>query len=722
MRPSRDLPPRHGATVTPDGVEFAVFAGHADKVEICLFEAGDPTGASELRINLPGHTHGTWFGSVPGLRAGQRYGVRALGPWLPSEGLRYNADKLLLDPCARAIEGQVTWRPEVFGHVVDAQLRGDPDVRDLRNSAPYVPRSVVVDNRFDWGDDAPPQVPWAETVIYETHIRNFTKRHPEIPEWLRGTYAGMAHPAAIAYLQALGVTSVELLPVHAFSHEPELVQRGLQNHWGYNTLGFSAPQATYAASSDPQGGLDEFKGMVKLLHAAGLEVILDVVYNHTCEQGRAGATLSLRGLDNRVYYRLDGSGRDIDVTGCGNTLDLRHPMVALLVLDSLRYWVEQCHVDGFRFDLAVALARGRDDAYNSDHPFLVALRTDPVLSRVKLIAEPWDLGVHGWRTGQFPPPFAEWNDHFRDAVRTFWLPDVERSAQFAPGNGVRELATRLAGSQDLFGTHDRGPTASINYVAAHDGFTLADTTIYAYKDTGASVEGDHGAIDPRDPREAQEMQGDSQSSPHSEEMPGVSSPPMASRQRAIRNMLATELLATGVPMINAGDEFGRSQQGNSNAYYQDNPVSWFDWDLEPWQRDLLGTTRFLTKLRATNPVLRQWSFFTGHVSYRDGVADLQWFAADGHSMHDGTWDDPHTRTLTMLLDGSKVGGESFLIVFHGGARDAEVTLPARGPGVAYRTVWDSAWDLPLESWDTVEAGPVILTAASIRVYSLVLEN
>jgi len=701
MRPSRDLPPQHGATVTPDGVDFAVFAGHADKVEICLFEAGDSTGASEVRINLPGHTHGTWFGSVPGLRAGQRYGVRALGPWLPSEGLRYNVDKLLLDPCARAIEGQVTWRPEVFGHVVDAQLRGDPDIRDLRNSAAFVPRSVVVDNSFDWGDDAPPRVPWAETVIYETHIRNLTKRHPEIPERLRGTYAGMAHPATIAHLQSLGVTSVELMPVHAFSHEPELVQRGLQNHWGYNTLGFSAPQATYAASRDPQGGLDEFKGMVKLLHAAGLEVILDVVYNHTCEQGRAGATLSLRGLDNRVYYRLDGSGRDIDVTGCGNTLDLRHPMVALLVLDSLRYWVEQCHVDGFRFDLAVALGRGRDDAYDPDHPFLVAVRTDPVLSRVKLIAEPWDLGVHGWRTGQFPPPFAEWNDHFRDAVRTFWLPDVERSAQLAPGNGVRELATRLAGSQDLFGTHDRGPTASINYVAAHDGFTLADTTIYAYKDNSAIVDGDHGE------------QG----------LVAVTSLPQASRQRAIRNMLATELLATGVPMINAGDEFGRSQQGHSNAYYQDNPVSWFDWELEPWQRDLLATTRFLTKLRATNPALRQRSFFTGRVSYSDGLADLQWFAAGGQPMQDGAWDDPHTRTLTMLLDGSKVGGESFLIIFHGGALDTEVTLPQQGHIAAYRTVWDSAWDLPLqESSDIVGAGPVPITAASIRVYSLVLGN
>ncbi len=707
--------------MTPDGVDFAVFAGHADKVEICLFEAGDTTGASEHRITLEGHSHGTWFGSVPGLRAGQRYGVRALGPWLPEEGLRYNADKLLLDPCARAIEGQVTWRPEVFGHVVDAQLRGDPDIRDLRNSAAYVPRAVVVDNRFDWGDDTPPEIPWAETVIYETHVRNLTKRHPEIPERLRGTYAGMAHPATIAHLRALGVTSVELLPVHAFSHEPALVQRGLLNHWGYNTLGFSAPQAAYAASSDPQGGLDEFKGMVKLLHAAGLEVILDVVYNHTCEQGHAGATLSWRGLDNRAYYRLDGRGRDIDVTGCGNTLDLRHPMVALLVLDSLRYWVEQCHIDGFRFDLAVALARGRDDAYDPDHPFLVALRTDPVLSRVKLIAEPWDLGLHGWRTGQFPPPFAEWNDHFRDAVRTFWLPDVERSAQLAPGNGVRELATRLAGSQDLFGTHDRGPTASINYVAAHDGFTLADTTIYAYKDNGATREGTGDAHDARDTHDAQD---DSRSSDHSEEGSVVKTAPLPSRLRSIRNMLATELLATGVPMINAGDEFGRSQRGNNNAYYQDNPVSWFDWDLEPWQLELMATTRFLTMLRATNPVLRQRSFFTGQVSNRDGVADLQWFAADGQPMNNGAWDDPHTRTLMMLLAGSETDGESFLVIFHGGALDAEVALPAPKGGAAYRTVWDSAWDVPPDTSDTgpsdtVEPGPVILTAASIRVYSLV---
>ena len=710
MRPSPDLPPPLGATVTPEGVDFAVYAGHADAVTICLFEAGDSTGRSERRVTLTDRAHGTWFGSVPELRVGQRYAVRAHGPWQPAQGLRYNADKLLQDPYARAIEGEVTWRPEVFGHVVGASLHGDPDVRDERNSAAYVPRAVVVDDRFDWGDDAPPQVPWAETIIYETHVRNLTKRHHEIPEPLRGTYAAMAHPATIAHLQALGITTVELLPVHAFSHEPELVQRGLANHWGYNTLGFSAPQATYAASSDPQGQLDEFKGMVKLLHAAGLEVILDVVYNHTCEQGRGGATLSWRGLDNRAYYRLDERGRDIDVTGCGNTLDLRHPMVARMVLDSLRYWVGQCHVDGFRFDLAVALGRGRDDAYHPDHPFLVALRTDPVLSRVKLIAEPWDLGVHGWRTGQFPPPFAEWNDRFRDAVRTFWLPDVERSAHRQPGHGVRELATRLAGSHDLFGAHDRGPIASVNYVAAHDGFTLADTTTYAHKHNGANGESNRDGHD------------DNRSWNHGADGPGGDALLLGSRRRSMRNLLATQLLASGVPMINAGDELGRSQRGNNNAYCQDNDVSWLDWDLEPWQVDLKATTRFLTRLRATSPVLGQRSFFGGRQAHHDGLIDLRWFAADGQPMRNSAWDDPHTRTLTMFLDGTHVGGESMLVVFHGGAQAAEVTLPPRGEGAAYHLVWDSAWELPRVSLDSedmvgpVEAGAVTVTAASIRVY------
>jgi len=711
MSASRDLPPPLGATVTAEGVDFAVYAGHADTVEICLFEPGDPTVASERRITLPNRAHGTWFGSVPGLGAGARYGVRAHGEWQPSEGLRYNADKLLLDPYARAIEGEVTWRPEVFGHVVSAQLRGDPDVRDDRDSAAYVPRGVVVDDRFDWGDDGPPRVPWVQTVIYETHVRNLTRLHPGVPERLRGTYAGMAHPATIEHLRSLGVTSVELLPVHAFSHEPALVSRGLVNHWGYNTLGFFAPHGPYAASGDPQDQLNEFKGMVKLFHAAGLEVILDVVYNHTCEQARDGATLSWRGLDNRAYYRMDERGHDIDVTGCGNTLDMRHPMVARMVLDSLRYWVEQCHVDGFRFDLAVALGRGRADGFHPNNPFLVALRTDPVLSRVKLIAEPWDLGAHGWRTGQFPAPFAEWNDRFRDGVRTFWLPDVERSARREPGRGVRELATRLSGSRDLFGARDRGPVASINYVAAHDGFTLADTTTYERKHNSANGEGNRDGHD------------DNRSWNHGFEGPTADPSILAARRRAIRNLLATELFASGVPMINAGDELGRSQGGNNNTYCQDNQVSWMDWDLRQWQSDLLATTRFLTRLRADNPVLGQRSFFTERRAHQDPLIEPQWFSASGQPMCNQTWDDPHTRTLTMLLDGTRTGARSLLIIFHGSTHDAEVTLPAWGEGATYRLVWDSVWELPPASGVTAgtvnpHSGPVTLTAASVRVYSV----
>ena len=750
MAATPDLPPPLGATLTRDGVDFAVYAGHADAVEICLFEPGDRTGATERRVNLQHRAHGTWFGSVPGLGTGTRYGVRAHGPWQPSRGLRYNADKLLLDPYARAIDGEVTSRPETFGHVVDAQLRGDPDVRDERDSAAYVPRAVVVDDRFDWGDDSPPQVRWAQTVIYEAHVRNLTSRHPGVPEQLRGTYAGMAHPATIEHLTALGVTAVELLPVQAFAHEPELAGRGLGNHWGYNTLGFFAPHGAYAASPDPQGQLDEFKGMVRLLHAAGLEVILDVVYNHTCEQARDGATVSWRGLDNRAYYRLDQRGHDVDVTGCGNTLDLRHPVVARMVLDSLRYWVEQCHVDGFRFDLAVALARGRNDGYHPDHPFLVALRTDPVLSRVKLIAEPWDLGVHGWRTGQFPPPFAEWNDRFRDTVRTFWLPDVARSARDEPGHGVRDLATRLSGSEDLFGGRDRGPIASINYVAAHDGFTLADTTAYDRKHNSANGEGNrdgsddnrswnHGVEGLPDPEEPGTQEPPTQE--HAAQGPAAQEPALLTlRHRSIRNLLATELFASGVPMINAGDELGRSQGGNNNTYCQDNDVSWFDWDLEPWQHDLLATTRFLSGLRAGSPVLGQRSFFPGRLEHEDGVVDIQWFAADGLPMRYRTWDSPHTRTLVMFLNGTHVGGQSLLIIFHGGARDAEVILPSLADGAAYRLVWDSVWTMPqppgrVQPDRSAAAGqespgdpvqdasaggePVTVTAASIRVYGVV---
>jgi glycogen operon protein len=698
-------------TLVEGGAEFAVYAGHAEAVEVCLFEPGDQTGSTERRVPLTERVHGTWYGFLPGVGPGQRYGLRADGPWRPAEGLRYNRDKLLLDPYAKAVEGEVTWSPAVYAHPVDGPHDGDDVLRSTLDSAGCVPRCVVVEDRFEWGEDRPPHTPLAETVLYETHVRNLTVRHPEVPGHLQGTYAGLCHPSVLAHLRSVGATAVELLPVQAFTSEPEVVGRGLTNHWGYNTLGFFAPHAAYASTRDPQGVLDEFKGMVKLLHAEGLEVILDVVYNHTAEQSsRTGASLSWRGLDNRTYYRLDERGEDIDVTGCGNTLDLRHAMVCRMVLDSLRYWVNECHVDGFRFDLAVALGRGQNDDFDPDHPFLVALRTDPVLSRVKLIAEPWDVGMHGWRTGQFPPPFSEWNDRFRDAVRTFWLGDLRGQEGGHPGHGVRELATRLAGSQDLFGRSDRGTVASVNFVAAHDGFTVADLTRYDVKHNAANGEENrdgtdgnrswnHGVEGPAQGPRAAEVE--------------------AARRRSMRNLLASTLLAAGVPMLNGGDELGRSQGGNNNPYCQDNETTWFDWDLAPWQQDLLETCRFLARLRADHPVLRQRTFFTGREVHEDGRTDLAWFGSDGEELQAGHWENPATRTLQMLLDGTRLGEQSVLVVLHGEVAPGKVTLPA-GPGhAAYQLLWDSTAERPGPPGGTVRPGPVEIGPACIRVYRTV---
>jgi isoamylase len=705
---SRDLPPTLGMTLVEGGADFAVYAGHADGVEVCLFEPDDALGRTERRIRLTERTHGIWYGFLPGVGPGQRYAVRVDGPWRPAEGLRHNPAKLLLDPYARAVEGDIDWTPAVFGHLVDARLKGDDVVRSALDSGAAMPRCVVVDQGFDWGDDRPPHTPLAESVVYETHVRSLTIAHPDVPPRLRGTYAGLCHPSVIAHLKSLGVTAVELLPVHAFTSEPEVVQRGMRNYWGYNTLGFFAPHAPYASATTPQGTLDEFKGMVRLLHAEGIEVILDVVYNHTAEQGRIGASLSWRGLDNRAYYRLDERGQDIDVTGCGNTLNLRHAMVCRMVLDSLRYWVGECHVDGFRFDLAVALGRGQNDDYDPNHPFLVALRTDPVLSRVKLIAEPWDLGLHGWRTGQFPPPFAEWNDRFRDSVRTFWLEDLGARASGHPGHGVRELATRLAGSQDLFGDRDRGPIASVNFVAAHDGFTTADLTRYNSKHNGSNGEGNRDGTD------------GNRSWNHGVEGWGedgvVAESIEVDRRRSMRNLLATMLLATGVPMINAGDEFGRSQGGNNNAYCQDNETSWFDWELQDWQHDLLATTRFLAQLRAEHPVLRQRTFFTGREVHEDGSMDLAWFGPDGEPMENGLWEDPSTRTLQMLLNGAWIGHPSLLIVMNGQSTASKVSLPVMPGLAAYELLWDSTDERPESSLAPTPTGKVEVGASSIRVY------
>ncbi len=703
-----DLPPELGVRLTAEGAQFCVYAGHASSVEVCLFDEADDGSTTERRVALRYRAHGAWFDTVPGVRAGQRYAFRVDGEWDPDQSLLHNPAKLLLDPYARAVEGGVHLDPALYAHRVGPDLRGDLWVRDDRDSAPHMPRCVIVEDEFDWGADDFPRRSLTESLIYEVHVKNATKLHPGVPEELRGTYAGLAHPAFVDHLLQLGVTAVELLPVHTFTHEPDLVLRGLTNHWGYNTLGFFAPHAPYASTDDPQGVLDEFKSMVRQLHAAGIEVLLDVVYNHTAENERDGMTLSWRGLDQRAYYRVDGRGRDIDVTGCGNTLDLTHPVVARMVLDSLRYWVQECHVDGFRFDLAVALARGKDDGYDRDHPFLVALRTDPVLSRTKLVAEPWDLGLHGWRTGQFPPPFSEWNDRYRDATRTFWLRDLAASASGGVGHGVRELATRLAGSQDLFDRHDRGTIASVNFVTAHDGFTLADLTIYDAKHNGANG---HSGTDGSN---------DNRSWNHGVE--GCTDDPdiAAARRRSMRNLLGTLLLSTGVPMLNAGDELGRSQRGNNNPYSQDNEISWMAWDLEAWQEDLLETTRHLVRLRQDHPVLRQRTFFSGRRVRTDGSTDLAWFGADGEPMGE-RWDGPAISVLQGLYNGTATSERSVLIVVNGSAGAVDVTLPAAPGAPAYELLWDSADERPAPPGEPVgepvPAGRFVqMGPASMRVW------
>ena len=701
-------------TLRAGGADIAVYAGHADGVELCLFEPGDGRGESERRIPLTERAHGWWWSFVEGVQPGQRYGLRASGRWAPEEGLRYNQHKLLLDPYARAIEGDVVLGPESYAHKVRrSDWRGDGEIASELDSVANMPRGVVLGNGFDWGGVEPPDTSLADSLIYEVHVKNFTKRHPGIPEELRGTYAGLAHPVAIEHLHRLGVTAVELLPMHAFTHEPHVVQRGLTNHWGYNTLGFFAPHSAYASTRDAMAALDEFRGMVKLLHEAGLEVILDVVYNHTAEGEATGPTYSWRGLDNKAYYRLDDRGGQVDFTGCGNSLNLRHPIVAQMVLDSLRYWAQECHVDGFRFDLAVTLGRGRTSEYDPDHPFLVALRTDPVLSRVKLIAEPWDVGPGGWRTGQFPPPFVEWNDRFRDATRAFWLSDIRAARHGHTGHGVRDLATKLAGSQDLFHARDRGPLASVNFFTAHDGFTLADLTAYNRKHNGANGEGNRDGTD------------DNRSYNHGREgWADASESTLLERRRSMRNLLATLLLANGVPMLNGGDEMGRTQWGNNNPYCLDIEEMWFDWDLEPWRANLLDTTRFLTALRRRHPVLRQRTFHTGQPVATDGSLDVAWFGTDGCGLDTAAWESAGTHTLQMLLAGAWLDTDSLLVILHGGGHDTVVTLPDAPGLLGYRLLWDSAWEHPSDGTDAPETqGPpllpgarVAMEAASLRIY------
>ncbi|MGA5062396.1 glycogen debranching protein GlgX [Streptomyces exfoliatus] len=664
--------------VGPDGIagtNFALWAGGAEAVELCLF---GPDG-TERRLPLTELTHEIWHGFVPGIGAGQRYGYRVHGRWDPWTGARWNPAKLLLDPYARAVDGDFSLPAEVYGHVRDWPQQHVADtVRDERDSAPFVPKGVVVQDDDDWSDDRRPKTPWQDSVIYEMHVKGFTKLHPGIPEHLRGTYAGLAHPAAIEHLVRLGVTAVELLPVHQFAHEDHLLQRGLRNHWGYNSIGYFAPHAGYSSSGTTGQQVGEFKRMVRALHAAGIEVILDVVYNHTAEAGEFGPTLSLKGIDNRGYYRLQSDARRYaDYTGCGNTLHVVQPQVLRLITDSLRYWVTEMGVDGFRFDLAAALARSMHDV-DMLSPFLAVIAQDPVLRRVKLIAEPWDVGNGGYQVGAFPPLWTEWNDRYRDAVRDFWrgaLPDV------------RDLGYRLSGSSDLYAWGGRRPYASVNFVTAHDGFTLRDLVTYERKHNEANGEGNRdGTHDNRSWNCGTEGETDD---------PAIS----ALRLRQQRNLLTTLLLSTGVPMLVAGDEMGRTQGGNNNAYCQDNETGWLDWTLpdDPGRSHLLTLTRRLLDLRHRHPVLRRRAFFSGRGA--DGLRDLAWFGADGTEMTERDWYTP-TATIALYLSGRDIPGrdergeqitdDSFLAVLHAGPQPLDFRLPGPPWAETYELTVDTA--------------------------------
>ncbi len=650
-----------GADWDGEGTNFAIFSEHASRVELCLFER--PHDAREReRIRLRERTDQIWHAYLPDVRPGQLYGYRVHGPYEPERGHRFNPAKLLLDPYARAISGTIRWNDTLQGYVV-----GHPDhdlAPDARDSAGSMPKCAVVESAFSWGDDRPPRTPWNRTVIYECHVRGMTMRHPEVPESLRGTYLGLATDPIIDHLHRLGVTAIELLPVHHFVTDRHLREHGLTNYWGYSSIGFFAPEVRYATGGLGQQ-VSEFKSMVKRLHRAGIEVILDVVYNHTAEGNHLGPTLCFKGIDNAAYYRLDSSNPRFysDPTGCGNALDLRHSRTMQVVMDSLRYWVHDMHVDGFRFDLAPVLARDRD-GFNPFGKFFDVMRQDPLLSKVKLIAEPWDLGPDGYQVGRFPIGWSEWNDKYRDAVRGFWRGDQGR---------VPELASRLAGSSDLFQASQRPPQASVNYMTCHDGFTLSDLVSYERKHNEANGE------DNRD--------GHDHNLSRSWGVEGPTDAPhiLRVRERMKRNFLATLAFSQGVPMLSHGDELGRTQRGNNNAYCQDNELTWVDWDLGPAERELLEFTRRVLRIRADNPVLRRRTFFR-HLDLNEGRGrDLTWLSSDGHAMTEADWAQPHNHVLGMLVRGRATDelderghtfvGDTILLLLNGGGRSRTFTMP-----------------------------------------------
>jgi glycogen operon protein len=661
LLPGRPYP--LGAKANPKGTNFALYSEHATGVQVCLF---DDQGKQTDCINLRERTAFVWHGFIRDIKPGQRYGYRVEGPWEPELGHRFNPSKLLVDPYAEAISGKVDWKAPIFAYQVET---GNDLVRCDKDDAYAVPKSIVVDHTFDWGDDCPPETPLADSVIYELHVKGFSFCNPDVPEKLRGTYAGLGHAVSIEYLKKLGITAVELLPIHHFIDAGHLVDKGLGNYWGYNTLGFFAPMARYSSCGDTGGQVNEFKQMVKNLHAAGIEVILDVVYNHTCEGNQLGPTISFKGICNSTYYRTvaDNARYYMDYTGTGNTLNVRHPQVLKLLMDSLRYWVTEMHVDGFRFDLASTLARELHDVSKLSS-FFDTIHQDPTLADVKLIAEPWDVGEGGYQVGNFPVLWAEWNGKYRDTVRKYWKGDAGQ---------LSDLAYRLTGSSDLYQFDGRKPYASINFVTAHDGFTLTDLVSYNEKHNEANGENNQdGANDNASWNMGAEGPTDD---------PAINN----LRERQTRNFLTTLLLSQGVPMIAGGDEIARSQRGNNNSYCQDNEINWYDWKLDAPRKRLLEFTAKLVHLRREHPNLHRRKFFQDRVirttNGNDVIHDVSWIGTDGNSLSNEAWNTEWNRSLAVMLNGNTlqvsdeegkpVVDDSFLIMVNAAHEGVEFTLP-----------------------------------------------
>jgi glycogen operon protein len=675
-----------GATYDGVGTNFALFSEAAELVELCLFDED----GTETRVPLTEMVAWVWHGYAPNVGPGQRYGYRVHGAYDPGRGARCNASKLLLDPYAVAIDGEVRWDEALFNYRFE-----DPDgsFNDI-DSAPFMPKSVVISPYFDWANDRPPRIPLDESVIYEVHVKGFTKRHPEIPEHLRGTYAGLAHPAAIEYLLAMKVTAVELLPVHQFIHDSHLAERDLRNYWGYNSIGYFAPHNGYSSSGQEGQQVQEFKWMVKALHAAGIEVILDVVYNHTAEGNQLGPVLSFKGIDNAAYYRLvDGDRRYYyDTTGTGNSLNMRHPHVLQLIMDSLRYWVCEMHVDGFRFDLASTLARQFHEVDRLS-AFFDLIQQDPVVSRVKLIAEPWDVGEGGYQVGNFPPLWSEWNGKYRDTLRDYWRGQPQTLGEFA---------SRFTGSSDLYEDDGRRPSASVNFVTAHDGFTLND--LVSYNDKHNEANGEGGA------------DGDSHNRSWNSGAEGPTDDPevLETRSRQRRNFLATLFLSQGIPMLLGGDEIGRTQNGNNNAYCQDNELSWFDWEHE--DAELLAFTQRLISFRRAHPVFRRRHFFHGE-SLGAKAVDIAWFRADGTQMQSEDWASGFGLSLGVYLNGEAISSpdergervvdDSFLLLFNAYHEPLRFRMPVRA--------WGSRWLRQIDTADTFNEGETVDARKSTTV-------